>query len=371
MDRRIHVVHMVLSLEPGGLENGVVNVVNGLDPQRFRSTVCCLKARGAFAARIRAADATIVDGGLRDGRDLLAPLRLARTLRALRPCIVHTRNAEAFLYGSLAARLAGVPVLVHSEHGRSFDDGAGRRRAQRWLSPLATRIFSVSAQLRDDLVRHIGIPAPRIDVLYNGVDLARFADRDAAAARRLLGVTPDQLVVGSVGRLVPVKNYPLLLRALAGLADPRLVAVLVGDGPERAALAALAQQLGVAGQLRMLGHRDDVASLLPGFDVFVLPSFSEGLSNTLLEAMACGVAPVVSAVGGNTEIVRNGIDGRVFVSDDLTALTGALRDLAGQPALRQTLAQAGQARIREQFGIDAMIARYERYYAQAWAQGGN
>lgn len=363
----LHVVHVVLSLEPGGLENGVVNVVNGLDPTRFRSTVCCLRRRGAFAARITAPGATVIEAGVPAGNSLRGLLRLARILRRSQPCLVHTRNAEAFLYGALAARLAGVEVLVHSEHGRTFDDAPRRLLAQRWLSRFAQRIFAVSAQLREDLARYVGIPAARIDVLHNGVDLERFRGGDAAAARARLGVAAGALVVGSVGRLARVKDYDLLLRAVAALGDPRVHAVLVGDGPERAALQARADALGLADRVHFTGHRDDVAALLPGFDLFVLPSLSEGQSNTLLEAMAAGLPVVVSDAGGNPEIVRDGQDGRVFPAGDLPGCVQAIATLLADGALRARLAQAGAGRAREQFGLPAMIARYQQYYAQAWA----
>jgi sugar transferase (PEP-CTERM/EpsH1 system associated) len=365
MDGRIHIQHVLLSLRPGGLENGVVNVVNGLDPGGFRSSICCLQQAGEFAARLRPADARVHEMGLRGGNDLALPLRLACLFRRTAPDIVHTRNAEAFFYGVLGARLAGVPAVVHSEHGRTLPDKPRRMWLQRRLTPLADAVFAVSAQLRDDLVRHVRLPAARIEVLHNGVDLAGFAAGDAgrrARARDRLGVSPDQPVVGSVGRLAAVKNYALLLRAFAALAAPRGVLALVGEGPERAALERLGAELGLGDRLRLLGHRDDVRELLPGLDVFVLPSLSEGMSNTLLEAMACGVAVVASAVGGNAEIVRDGSDGLLFDSGDLEGLIGRLRLLTDAPPRRAELARAARARVEQEFGFDAMIRRYEDLY---------
>jgi len=216
-------------------------------------------------------------------------------------------------------------------------------------------------------------------VLYNGVDLGRFgrgastADGQASsreAARREWGVEPDALVFGSVGRLVAVKNYALLLRAFAsaGLAARRGRVVLAGEGAERAALEDLARSLGIRDRVHLLGHREDVHRLLPGFDVFVLPSISEGMSNTLLEAMAAGVPPVASNVGGNAEIVRDGVDGRIFPSGDEHALVRELVALDASAPLRAALGAAARARVQSAFDIRAMVERYEQLYERVAAR---
>ena len=374
----IRVLHVLLSLEPGGLENGVVNVINRLDRDRFVSSVCCLKHAGEFARRIEDPRVAIHELHWRGGNDPRLALRLARLLRRTRPDIVHTRNAEPFFYGFAGAKLARAKALVHSEHGRKFDDRPARFAVQRWMSRHTDAIFAVSGQLKTDLVRHIGMPEASVEVLHNGVDLSRFnvaARADAPspareALRRDWGVPAGALVVGSVGRLVAVKNYALLLRAVAssGLDDVHLV--LAGEGPERAALTALAASLGIASRLHLLGHSNDVDRVLGAFDVFVLPSFSEGMSNTLLEAMAAGVPPVASDVGGNGEIVRDGVDGRLFPSDDEAALRACLVALCRDEAARARLATAARERVLSTFDIRQMIERYEQLYERVHARTG-
>jgi len=374
----IRVLHVLLSLEPGGLENGVVNVINRLDRDRFVSSVCCLKHAGEFARRIEDPRVAIHELHWRGGNDPRLALRLARLLRRTRPDIVHTRNAEPFFYGFAGAKLARAKALVHSEHGRKFDDRPARFAVQRWMSRHTDAIFAVSGQLKTDLVRHIGMPEASVEVLHNGVDLSRFnvaARADAPspareALRRDWGVPAGALVVGSVGRLVAVKNYALLLRAIAssGLDDVHLV--LAGEGPERAALTALAASLGIASRLHLLGHSNDVDRVLGAFDVFVLPSFSEGMSNTLLEAMAAGVPPVASDVGGNGEIVRDGVDGRLFPSDDEAALRACLAALCRDEAARARLATAARERVLSTFDIRQMIERYEQLYERVHARTG-
>lgn len=366
----IHIEHVLLSLRPGGLENGVVNVVNRMDRGRFQSSVCCLKEAGAFASRIEAPGVQVHEMGLRGGNDLALPLRLAAHFRNTRPDIVHTRNPEAFFYGWLGARLAGVPFVVHSEHGRTFCDRRIRLLAQRWMSRFTSQVFSVSEQLRADLTRHVGIPHSQMQVIQNGVDLARFGVRDQRSeVRDEFGMGANDFVICSVGRLAEVKNYAFLLRcvAAAGLSSCRVV--LIGDGPEKSALASLAESLGIGGQVHLPGHRDDVSQLLCAFDVFVLPSLSEGMSNTLLEAMACGMPPIVSDVGGNREIVQDGVNGLVFASGDEATLIRHLRGLFMDASRRASLGQAALRRVAENFSIDAMIDRYERLYERV-AQGG-
>lgn len=359
--RPLAVAHVLLSLEPGGLENGVVNVVNRLDPARFRSQVCCLKRAGEFAQRLRG-PVEVHPLGWRGGNDPLLPLRLARLFHRIRPDIVHTRNAEAFFYGFLAAKIAGVRAVVHSEHGRTFDDRPLRFWAQRVFSRSTDAIFAVSEQLKRDLVTHVGIPAPRIDVLYNGVDLGRFDASQRDQVRAELGIPDGELIVGSVGRLVPVKNYPLLLRALHRLGANNVTLLLVGEGAERGALQEAARGLGMGARLRLLGHSETVPRLLSAMDVFVLPSVSEGMSNTLLEAMSCGVAVVASNVGGNPEIIKDGQSGLLFESCDEAALCELLRTLMADAALRRRLGAAGRQRVLEDFTMEAMISRYERLY---------
>jgi sugar transferase (PEP-CTERM/EpsH1 system associated) len=358
VSRRLRICHVVLSLRPGGLENGVVNVINGIDPGAFESSVCCLKDKGEFAGRIRDPGVQVIEMGWRSGNDPILPLRLAGLFRRLRVDIVHTRNAEAFFYGIAGAKLAGVRHVIHSEHGRTFPEKPLRARLQRWLLGFVDHVFAVSARLRDDLIKEIGVRREQLDIIYNGVDLHRFSGAE-------LRSNDPEVVIGSVGRLVTVKNYPLLLRALAALPNElpwRLV--LVGEGPERASLEGLAGELGIRERVEFLGHRDDVPHLLQRMTVFVLPSVSEGLSNTLLEAMAAGAALVASDVGGNREIVENEVSGLVFASGDVEGLTMALRRLITDPSLRKRLTDCASARVREQFSLEAMVRRYESMYRQ-------
>ncbi len=303
--------------------------------------------------------------GLQPGTDFGMLLRVARLFRSWRVDVVHTRNVESFFYGLPAARLAGVPAVIHSEHGRTFPEKRLRVIVQRLLLRHADAAFTVSEQLRADLVRELRLRSDRLDVLYNGVDIARF--HPAVRSASCEGTRP--LRIGSVGRLVPVKNYPLLLKAFASLpANVPTELVLVGEGPERAALEQLASELGIRARVKFAGHRNDVPQVLQGLDIFVLPSINEGMSNTLLEAMAAGLPVVASDVGGNREIVQDERSGLLFRSGDAEGAASRLLRLAKGADLRHGLGQAAAARVREHFSMEAMLRRYEALYRGVWEE---
>lgn len=366
---RIHVCHVLQSLQPGGLENGVVNVVNGLDESRFVSSICCLREAGVFASRIRRSDVPVHAMGWQPGNDPMLPFRLARLFRHLRADVVHTRNAEAFFYGLLGAKLAGVRAVVHSEHGRVLPDKPHRMTLQRGLLRHVSAAFAVSEQLKRDLDIHLQLPAHRVEVIHNGVDVRPVSEAERQFARDIFGASPTDVVIGGVGRLVPVKNYDLLLRAASGMTATRNVLVaLVGDGPERGALEARAAQLGIGKRVRWLGHRENAARLYAGMDIFVLPSLSEGMSNTLLEAMSASVPVVASDVGGNREIVGSGRDGVLFASENELGLREILDGLAAYPDVRCRLGRNGNERVRREFSVAAMINRYEQLYERVFSR---
>jgi sugar transferase (PEP-CTERM/EpsH1 system associated) len=356
----IHVCHVLLSLDPGGLENGVVNVINGLPRDIFRSSVICLQQSGEFAARIANPGVSIMAMHLQPGNDPIMPFRVARVMRTLRPDIVHTRNIEAFFYGATAALLARVPRIIHSEHGRTFPESALRAFVQRNLLRVTDHAFAVSAKLRDDLSAYIGAPRDKYAVLYNGVDLTRFTDPSTQDAG--FRPTASEVRIVTVGRLVPVKNYPLLLRSLATLTNLPWQCQLVGEGPEREALHRLAAELGIETRVSFAGHSDDVATILKQADIFVLPSFSEGLSNTLLEAMAAGTAVIASQVGGNGEIIADKVSGMLFPSDDAEALASTLSRLLVDAALRHKLGEAAMHRVQQDFAMSTMLNNYADMY---------
>lgn len=368
----IDILHVVHSLDVGGTENGLVNLVTRLRPE-FRHAVVAMTEAGPLGARLPA-EIPVIALGKRPGLDAPAGARLTAAIRRLRPRIVHTRNWGA-MDAVVAARLARVPIVIHGEHGREASDPAGlnprRNRLRRLLAPLVHRFVAVSLDLEQWLVQTVGIPARKVVAIHNGVDTERFSDAHRAVGRALLGAADDVLVIGTVGRLDPVKDQLGLLDAFAALdRAERALIVIVGDGPCRSALDERARRGDLAGRARLLGERGDVATLLPGFDVFVLPSLAEGTSNTILEAMASGLPVVATRAGGNPELVIDGLTGTLVEVGDRCALTRALAQYAEDRCRRSVHGTNGRQRALQHFSLASMSHRYAELYRAALAWGG-
>jgi sugar transferase (PEP-CTERM/EpsH1 system associated) len=370
MSDRPVVVHVVHSLETGGLENGVVNLVNR-DNGRVRHVIVCMTGAGSMRERIDPG-VEVVSVGKRPGNDVRAFARLVSVFRRLDPGIVHSRNWPT-VDAIAAARIAGVSRVVHSEHGREFSDPDGRnvRRnlARRLLAPLVSHFVTVSHDLRAWLLKDVGIPAHKVTTIHNGVDLDRFGAVERRAARDELGLPLEALVIGTIGRLDPVKDQAALVRALSGLrrCHPEACLVIAGDGPCRDALTRLSLELGVEDRVWLLGQRSDVPVVLAAMDVFALPSIAEGMSNTALEAMATGLPVVATRVGGSPELVADGLTGRLVPRGDERALREALAAYLEDSHLRDVHGKAARQRAAEQFGLDRMCKAYMDLYRRVMA----
>jgi sugar transferase (PEP-CTERM/EpsH1 system associated) len=299
-------------------------------------------------------------------------IRLAMLFRRLRPTVVQSRNWPTF-DSIVAARLARVPVVIHGEHGRDATDPEGRnarrRRLRRMVSPLVTTWLTVSRDLRRWLVEDVHIPARKVATIHNGVDLERFAPGHRAEARAALGLETGAPIIGTVGRLDPVKDQAGLIRAFAGLAgaDPRPLLVIAGDGPCRPELEALVRDLGLGASVRLLGERHDIPRVLAALDVFVLPSIAEGISNTILEAMATGLAVIATRVGGNPELVDDGITGQLVPKQDPPALREAMAAMLADVPARLARGVAARRRVVELFSLHDMCRRHAALYDDALA----
>lgn len=339
----------------GGLEKLLVEFARHADRDRFALHFVSLGDRGALAEDIEAEGWPVTALGAAAGLRPGLALRLARLLRRERIDIVHTHDDRPHLYGTLAGRLAGVGRVIHTRHGRS--PNLSRRQAA--LVGLAAawvdRFVCVSHDSARLAVRQ-GVPARKITTIWNGIDLARF---------HRTGPRPDGPAV-IVARLSPEKDHATLLRAaaLAMRADPSFRLEVAGDGPCRAELMQLATQLGLEGTVRFLGQVRDIPGLLARASLFVLSSLSEGVSLTLLEAMACGLPIVATRVGGNPEVVVDGITGLLVPAAQPPALAEALlRIWRGLKEGRQ-MGQDGRSRVEQHFDVRGMVAAYERMYPE-------
>jgi sugar transferase (PEP-CTERM/EpsH1 system associated) len=366
----VRVLHVVSALRAGGMEHGVVKLVSRLDPNRVRSMICSTQPAGALKRSVPA-HVPVFELNRRAGNDVRLPWQLYRLFRRERPDIVHTHAWGTLLEGLLAARLARVPVIVHGEHG-TLQLRAHHRYLQRWAWSMVDQVLSVSSRLAERMAAETGFAVERIRTIRNGVDLSRFGSMNRAWARQELDLPREAPIVAAVGRLVPVKSHRTLVEAMSRLKakHPDAILVLAGDGPLASALAEQIDRLELRETVRLLGHRDDVQTVLAAADVFVLASDSEGLSNTILEAMASRLPIVATHVGGADELVLDGETGLLVPPASASALAEALNLLLSDPETGRAMGAAGRRRVEAEFGLDGMVHRYERFYAEAAARTG-
>ena len=366
----IRIMHVVDSLGKGGLENGLVNLIERLDGHRFEHVVCAVRGLGPNADRLPLERVTVVSLNDRGSASRVQTPDLVRAIRRARPHIVHSRNWAA-IEGVVAARVARNCAVVHSEHGTETDVAAREPWRRIWFRrvafELADRVFSVSSQLRDLHARRTGFPPRRIAVIHNGVDRTRFRPDPEVRyrVRRELRLLENEFCIGCVANLLPVKDHITLLKSLTEWAPAngswRLL--LIGEGTERARLEAfVGERPDWEQRVSFLGSSSRVPELLQAMDVFVLPSLAEGICNSLLEAMASGVCVVATCVGGNPEVVADGESGLLFPVGDADVLRDQLSRLQAQPSLRTQLGNGAIQRVREKFSLEAMVRAYEDLY---------
>ena len=371
-DPRPLVVHVMHAFDIGGLENGVVNLINRMPHDSYRHTVLALTRITEFRARVRRDDVEFIALGKGPGHAIRLYPRLHALFRKLRPAIVHTRNLAA-LEVAMPAWSAGVPVRLHGEHGRDVGDldGSNRKyqRVRRLYRPFVTHQVALSRDLARYLVERVGVPRAQVTQLYNGVDAALFAPAGQRAAIPGCPFAGAGLwIVGTVGRMQAVKDPQNLVRAFvrALAIDPalraRLRLVMVGDGALYGEVNAMLARAGVQDLAWLPGERDDVADVLRGLDAFVLPSLAEGVSNTILEAMACGLPVIATDVGGNGELVVEGRTGTLVPAADAEALARAIVAQARDPVAARAQGKAGRERVLSTFSLDAMVDGYRRLY---------
>jgi sugar transferase (PEP-CTERM/EpsH1 system associated) len=367
------IVHVIQRLAVGGLENGLVNLINQMPKERYRHAVICLTQSTEFKNRIKSKDVRVIELHKAPGHELRIHLRLGRILSELKADIVHTRNLAALEF-QLVAALAGVKARIHGEHGRDVYDLDGRSRKynalRKAMRPFVQHYTAVSRDLQEWLIHTIGIDPGRVTQIQNGVGADRFHPR--RGPRDLTGppgfMTDDSFVIGTIGRMEPVKDQVTLVRAFIYLlnadirARQRLRLLLVGDGSLRAPSLELLRSAGAERLAWLPGDRDDVAEMMRALDIFVLPSLREGISNTILEAMASGLPVVATRVGGNPELIADEVTGTMVPPADPVAMAEAIRTYLLDPQRASLHGQAGRRRVESGFSMEAMVGRYLSVY---------
>ena len=367
------VAHIVHRFDVGGLENGLVNLINGTDRDRYRHAIISLTEHSDFRSRVRRTDVPFIALQKRPGKDFRTHFRLWRVLRNLRPAIVHTRNLPALEFLLIAA-LAGIPARVHGEHGRdTYDlDGSSRKYnlLRKALSPFVSRYTAVSKDLVQWLIDTVELPAEKIVHICNGVDTQRFYPR--LGGRGPIGpagfVQEGTIVMGTVGRMQTVKDQPTLVRAFLRLvgtdaeAHKHLRLIVVGDGPLREESLNLIHAADADALAWFPGERGDIPEIMRAMDLFVLPSIAEGISNTVLEAMASGLPVIATDVGGNPELVEHGRTGALVPASDPLAMANTIQAYLRNPGKLHEDGEAARDRAERLFSLDAMIKGYLDLY---------
>ena len=367
------IVHIIYSLGTGGLENGLVNIINRSPVGRYRHVIVCLTDATDFANRITAPDVEVIQLHKKPGHDWKLYFRLLKVLFSLNPDIVHTRNLTSLEMQILTLLLPGVK-RVHGEHGRDVNDLDGTNKKYNYLRKLLRffihRYITVSKDLEHWLKETIKVPEPKVRQIYNGVDSEKFHPNQALRRQLTPGgfLSNDSIVVGTVGRIAEVKNQKLLVDGVKCLVQARpelrenLRLVLVGDGPLYDSLQAYISEVGISDLVWMAGDRDDIPELMQLMDIFVLPSLAEGISNTVLEAMATGLPVIATNVGGNPELINDGENGRLITVGDGQSLASAMGDLIDDSDVRNQMGQNGLHRVRSTFNWPKTVNEYLSVY---------
>lgn len=374
VDSRPVIAHVVYKFDTGGLENGVVNLINNMPLGDYRHIIISLTDITDFKKRILRNDVEFYALNKNPGHIFYMYPKIFLLFRRLHPQIVHTRNLAA-LEVLVPAWIAGVRVRVHGEHGRDVGDLDGSNRKFQWIRRLysffVTHYLALSRDLNGYLVDKIKISQNRITQVYNGVDFSRFSPLNAGEYISVLDFpfSPSvHWIVGTVGRMQVVKDQPTLAHAFVRAMEiaPELKAyarlVMVGDGVLRERCVSILSDAHISELAWLPGARDDVPSLMRCFKCFVLPSLAEGISNTVLEAMATGLPVIATDVGGNRDLVVDGVTGVLVSVGDVEGIAQQLVRLARSPTVAIDMGRAGRQVVEDKFSLQAMVNAYQGLY---------
>jgi glycosyltransferase involved in cell wall biosynthesis len=360
------VLQVALSLNPGGTERLLLEIISRLHAD-IPMMLCCLDEPGAWAPELEARGVEVRASGRRPGFQPALGRWIARAARRHGATVIHAHHYSPFVYSCLGRLSAPSVPILYTEHGRVSDapPSAKRRRVNRFLRHAAKQVYAVSEDLKRFMVDE-GFSADGIRVIYNGIAVGcRNNARVRADVRRRLGIPDATIVVGTIARLDPVKDLATLLGAVAATRmNGSLVLLVIGDGPERASLERRAQELGLGAAVRFTGHQDNAREWLAACDVYVNSSISEGISLTILEAMAASLPVVATRVGGTPEILDETC-ARLVPARDVNALGAALLGLARSSDTRTALGEAGRRRVEQRFTIERMVDQYRGAYTEA------
>ena len=369
MKRPVRILRIVPSLEMGGVERTLTSILPRLDKAKYKIYVCCLFRRDKLANDIESLGIPIIKFKMRarldfDGRYIGGIVRLAALIRRMKIDIVHTHLYKANLAGRIAAKLAGVPVIIANEHSVDSWKNFFQRLNDRVLAGITNKIIVVSNAVRDFYVNKIGIPEDKIITIYNGVDIPKFQTYvNANKKKEEFGIKSDEKVITTIGRLNQEKGHYYFLKAaqIIGKKKTNVKFLIVGDGPLENLLKSMSNDLEIAKNVIFAGLRHDIPQILAISDVSVSASLREGFSITILESMAAGKPVVVTDVGGNSEVVKHGETGFIIPPQSPEALASYSLNIINNQELAKKMGQEAKKRVLN-FSIDRMVRKTEATY---------
>ncbi len=372
-DKKPLIAHVLFRLGTGGLENGVVNLINSMPTDKYRHAVICMTDYTDFRDRIKKDAVQVYCLNKKPGQDFAVYFRLWKLFREIKPNILHTRNLSA-LEAQISGFLAGIKHRIHGEHGRDIDDVEGTNPRyvllRQLFRPIVQRYIPMSKDLENWLIKQIKVPKNKISQIYNGVDISHFKPSENKPVNLLPPDfrSPELMLIGTVGRLDPVKDQLTLVQAFIHLVTEnplvrdKVRLIIIGSGLLLPKLRELSLEADIDKLIWFADERNDVADLMKNLDLFVLPSINEGISNTILEAMATELPVIATDVGGNPELVIHNQTGYLVQKQNPTAMAEAFKYYLDNPDLLLCHGKAGRALCESTFSLNRMMTDYMNVY---------
>lgn len=366
MHSKIHIAHIVPTFDIGGLENGIINLINTLNQPTFSHSLHVLSGDAAAINRFKH-PVSVHTLNKKKGNDPRVIQQLLSNFLKDKPQLIRTYGWGTWLEGLISSKLYKNTPLIHSEHGYISEQLSGmparRRIAQKLAASYTKQIISVSDAISQTLIRDVGIPSKKIHTIINGVDTNRFMpDNSSHNLRHTLNINDNRLILGTVARLDPIKDISSVINALPNL--PEVEYIIVGDGPERTHLEQLTQQCNVHDRVHFLGMRSDIPELMNLFDTFILPSIKEGTSNTLLEAMSAACPVIATHTGGTPDIITQGETGTLIPPQSHKSIISAVKQIENNRDHYHKQGLQAREQILKKWSLDHMVQQYESLYRQ-------
>jgi len=364
------ILHLIDTFGVGGMENVLTNLINKMNMSNYHHFICCYNADDNLIQRLSRTDTDITILNKRKGNDLTIPFKIAKICNRKQIDIIHARGWTMYAEGLLASKISpSVKKFIYGFHGKTFEDVLKKKRRRifmQWLlAKFTDQIVTLTEEMRDDYASSFHINKKKITIINNGIDIQKFSKKiDKSKIRNKFGISPEEIVLGCVARLDPVKDLISLLKGykIAQKCKPNISLIIVGNGPCMEQIKKYANKFKFKNKIVFTGMRNDIPKLLKLMDIYVQTSLYEGMSNTILEAMAAGLPVIATSVGGNNEIVINKKTGILIPPKNLEALSKAIICLYVDPEKRKEYGKHGHLRVKHSFSMEKMVTSYQDLY---------